>query len=356
MQAELRGWLLAVLLSGRGVLEVPLALVPPTCVSQDLAPESLLFLLTRLKWTGAGRQEQLEARTSLGQHQSCPAMVTTQLGLSHIAIQKPLFMVSWDPSYLITNPLTFTFTFFFKILNSMYHMHMFLKELSYGRTKNDKASPMLNCRLPQVVQSRDILFLVFLSITSTYLKIIFLFCNFLIYHFWLCATIEEDLAHLFRSPLSLSFPQLLIVLSVFISLLDINTSLCGKQAWSQQWGLPSGCPPTPADDPSRHGEKPKVKGCAALTPQVQLHLSVVSAFFHPCPLWTCSSSWLCQVPSPGAPPLSAPHMQFRVHSPPLCLIYRYFPTTLHLTEIFGMFHPLIIPVLFFFLLLVFIIF
>ena len=62
-------------------------------------------------------------------------------------------------------------------------MHMFLKELSYGRTKNDKASPMLNCRLPQVVQSRDILFLVFLSITSTYLKIIFLFCNFLIYHF-----------------------------------------------------------------------------------------------------------------------------------------------------------------------------
>ena len=65
----------------------------------------------------------------------------------------------------------------------MYHMHMFLKELSYGKTKNDKASPMLNCRLPQVVQSRDILFLVFLSIIATYLKIIFLFCNFLIYHF-----------------------------------------------------------------------------------------------------------------------------------------------------------------------------
>lgn len=215
---------------------------------------------------------------------------------------------------------------------------------------------MLNCRLPQVLQSRDILFLVFLSITSTYLKIIFLFCNFLIYHFWLCATIEEDLAHLFRSPLSPSSPQLLIVLSVFISLLDINTSLCGKQAWSQQWGLPSGCPPTPADDPSRHGEKPKVKGCAVLTPQVQLHLSVISSFFHPCPLWTCSSPWLCQVPSPGAPPLSAPHMHFRVHSPPLCLIYWYFPTTLHLTEILGVFHPLIIPVLFFFLLLVLIIF
>ena len=126
VQAELRGWLLAVLLSGRGVLEVPLALVPPTCVSQDLAPESLLFLLTRLKWTGAGRQEQLEARTSLGQHQGCPAMVTTQLGLSHIAIQKPLFVVSWDPSYLITNPLTFTFTFFFKNFEfNVSHAHVF---------------------------------------------------------------------------------------------------------------------------------------------------------------------------------------------------------------------------------------
>ena len=179
VQGELRGWLVAVLLSERGVLEVPLALVPPTSVGQDLAPESLLLLLSRLERTGAGRQEQLVACTSLGQHQSCPATVTTQLGLSHTAIQKLLFTVSWDPSYLITNPLTFIFTFFFYFE----FMHMFLKKLSYGRTKNDKASPMLNCSLPQVLQSRDILFLVVLLITSTYLKIIFLFCNFLIYHF-----------------------------------------------------------------------------------------------------------------------------------------------------------------------------
>lgn len=158
---------------------MPLALVPLTSVGQDLAPESLLLLLSRLERTGAGRQEQLEACTSLGQHQSCPATVTTQLGLSHTAIQKLLFTVSWDPSYLITNPLTFIFTFFFYFE----FMHMFKKELSYGRTKNDKASPMLNCSLPQVLQSRDILFLVVLLITPTYLKIIFLFCNFLIYHF-----------------------------------------------------------------------------------------------------------------------------------------------------------------------------
>lgn len=121
VQGELRGWLVAVLLSERGVLEVPLALVPPTSVGQDLAPESLLLLLSRLERTGAGRQEQLEACTSLGQHQSCPATVTTQLGLSHTAIQKLLFTVSWDPSYLITNPLTFIFTFFFYFE----FMHMF---------------------------------------------------------------------------------------------------------------------------------------------------------------------------------------------------------------------------------------
>lgn len=106
---------------------MPLAFVPPACVGQDLAPESLLFLLTRLKWTGAGRQEEPEVRTSLGQHQSCPATVTTQLGLCHTAIQKPLFMVSRDPSHLTTNPLPFIFTFFFYFEFNVLHAHVFLK-------------------------------------------------------------------------------------------------------------------------------------------------------------------------------------------------------------------------------------
>lgn len=64
------------------------------------------------------------------------------------------------------------------------------------------------------------------------------------------------------------------------------------------------------------------------------------------------SPWLCRVPGPQAPPLPAPPTHLRAHPPPLCSIHQHF----HLAEAIGPFHPLIIPLPFFFLLLVFTIF
>lgn len=142
---------------------------------------------------------------------------------------------------------------------------------------------MLKCSLPQVLQSRDILFLVFLLITSTYLKIKFLFCNFLIYHFWLCATIEEDLAHLFRSPLSPSSPQLFIVLAVFVSLLD-HFSLW-QASLEPAVGLTPWVPTHTSWRSLKAWREAQGKGLRCMTPPAPpvCHLCLLPS----CPLWIC---------------------------------------------------------------------
>lgn len=314
-------------------------------LGQDLAPESLFRHYPSHRQSGhrAGRTaaEEPEVRHVLGSTKSCPATWQPSWVCATLPFRSPFH---GQPGSLLLNhkSTSIYFHFFFYFEFNVSHAHVFfLKNCHMEGLRMTRPAPRLSCSLPQVltVQGHTLhrVSIDYIYISQHYILVL----QFLDLSLLTVCHDRRGFSSLIQVPsLSLFSPTSTssISICILIGSLHFVASKPGASSGAYPWV------PTHTNwRTSRHGESPRVKGRAMITPPGP---APPVCFFHPHALWTCSSPWLLPSSNQGSPTVSPPHMPFRVHSPPLCLIYRHFPTTLHLAEILDI-SSLIIPTLFF---------